>query len=118
MAVIDGRAGRRRHNRIASQLDPLQNQHGQRRLGARRPREVVREVIVNLDPVSPGRWKLDGARGHAQLRGQNEAPFDANLVAYGTNGSLVAEYRAICDDAPDGDFEFEAAAPPAWLRRM
>jgi hypothetical protein len=114
--VIPGGADRRRHNRIAWQLDLLHIQHGQRRLGARKPREVIREVIVDLHPIGPGRWKLDGKLVHAHLRGQNEAPFDAELVAYGTQGSLAAEYRAICDEVPDGDVEFDETALPAWLR--
>ena len=116
-AVIGSDAGRRRRNRIAWNLDLLQRHHGQRKLGARTPREAVREVVVNLDPVGAGRWKLDGSLVHAHLRGQHEAPFDADLIAYATEASEVAEYRAICDEIPEDQVEFDEAAPPQWLQR-
>jgi len=118
VAVAAGHADRRQRNRIAWQLDVLGRHHGLRKLGARKPRDVIREVIVNLDPAGPERWMLDGKRVHAHLRGQNESPFDADLVAYGVSGSLLAEYRALCADVPDDTVDFDEAAPPSWLRRI
>lgn len=117
-AVIVGDAGQRRRNRIAWNLDLLQRHHGQRKLRARMPREAIREIVLDLDPAGPRRWKLDGSRVHARLRGQHEAPFDADLIAYATEGSEVAEYRAICDEVPENQVEFDEAAPPQWLQRM
>jgi hypothetical protein len=112
-----GDAGRRRRNRIAWNLDLLQPHHGQRRLGARSPRAAIREIVVDLNYVGPRRWKLDGGRVHAHLRIQQEAPFDADLIAYATDGSETAVYRAICDEVPDGQVEFDDAALPRWLHR-
>lgn len=117
-AVIVGDTGRRRRNRIAWNLDLLRRHHCQRKLGARTPREAIREIVLDLDPAGPRRWKLDGSRVHAHLRGQHETPFDADLVAYATQGSEVAEYRAICDEVPEDQVEFDEAAPPQWLQRM
>jgi hypothetical protein len=117
-AVIGGHAGRRRRNRIAWNLDLLQRHHGLRKLGARRPNEAIREIVLDLDRAGPRRWRLDGSRVHAHLRGQHDAPFDADLIAYATEGSEVSEYRAICDEIPDEPVEFDEDAPPRWLHRV
>ena len=117
-AVILGDTGRRRRNRISWNLDLLQRHHGQRRLGARTPRQAIREIVVDLDHAGPRRWRLDGSRVHAHLGTQREAPFDADLIAYAADGSKVATYRAICDEVPDAQVEFDEAALPRWLHRM
>lgn len=70
-AVIVADTERRRRNRIAWNLDLLQQHHGQRKLGARAPRDAIREIVLDLDPAGPRRWKLDGCRVHAHLRGQH-----------------------------------------------
>ena len=112
-AVINADAGRRRRGRIAWNLDLLYRHHGQRRLGARKPRAAIREILVNLDPVGPGRWRLDGNLVHTHLRTQGEAPIDADLIAYTTDGTAC---RAICDEVPAALIEFNEADPPDWLQ--
>ncbi len=116
-AVVADAANARLANRIAWELDALTSHDGQPSLSAQRPANVIRQVVVNLEAVDGGRWRLDGGRVHEHIRTQQASPFDADLEAHAPVGAAEAIYDAHCDDVPEESITFGEGAPPPWLRR-
>ncbi len=117
-AVIDGTNDARQLNSIRWNLDVLRPHHGGPLTGATPPAPVVRRVIDDLGPLSPGRWRLDGAKLHAHLRQQGARPLDADVELHGAQAGGQVVFGAHAYDIPDAVVEVEASHPPSWLRTM
>lgn len=117
-AVIAGAEDARLRNSLAWQLDALDGHHRLGLLGAHRPPDVIRQVVVDLERLDAGRWRLlDGASVHEHLRAQDEEPLNADLEAHAKDDGQEAICEGQCIDVPDAVVDFDEGHPPSWLRR-
>ena len=115
--VMTGSADARLRNSLAWQLDALDCHHGLSLLGAQPPPDVIRQVVVDLEPLNAGRWRLDGANIHEHLRAQDEEPLNADLEAHAEEDGQEIIFDGHCFDVPEAVVDFDEGHPPSWLRR-
>jgi hypothetical protein len=72
---------------------------------------AVREILVNLSEVSPGRVRVDVPAAKAAMRGQPE-PHVFDLVAFAPG---LPPLVGALEKMPDGVREFAIVDPPRWL---